>query len=278
MHPVLMEGTKFFRHNPGSSCPFAAAESVEHLHLKGRIANTVDRIPRWRSELEARGRDPKTGEEYIVDVAALHDDSRRPPWTYEVQLSPQGEEETRRRTEQRERGHRAQVVWLNPRQRPWGRDFPSVVLDKTHSQIVDGVFDDEDVRAAPMPVESLVEGFHRNRYQWVNNYGFINRLTYRGFATPAAARHSRRGSGTVADACDKLGTEGSGSARLAAAPPAAPFWADWSDDNYFAYARQSHARRAAGVELSLLDEQVLSMYPDLPSMFDPLPSMLEPSY
>jgi hypothetical protein len=51
-----------------------------------------------------------------------------------------------------------------------------------------------------------------------------------------------------------------------------PFWADWGDDEYFAYASVAHARRESGESLSVIDQEVLQRYPDRPSMFDPLPS------
>lgn len=268
MYPVLRDETQYFQHHPGGSCPHSKPETLEHLQVKERIAVTVDGLPRWRAEIEARGSDPVGGEDYIIDVAAIHDDEDRPPWAYEVQLSNQGAEKTQLRTEQRQRGHRAQVVWLNPRRRDWSTEFPSVVLGADQRQVVDGVYEDEDVPVAPLDLEVVVQRFHRDRYQWVTNYGFVDVRTYRGFSRPSSRR--RKKPGGAEDRCDRVGESASGGVRVSADGLA--FWRDWGDDEYFCYARQAHARREAGMPLDAIDHIVLARYPSRPSMFDLLPS------
>jgi hypothetical protein len=275
MHPkrIRVTGTPFFAHNPGHSCPFAGGpgESMEHLALKDRLYVAIRDVPRWKADLEVPGVDPLTGEHYAIDVAAFPEDDRKAPWAYEVQLARQTEAETLRRTAQRERGHLARVVWINDRARDWSTRFPSVMVDDDHRTVIDGVFVAEEVRADPMPVESVIGGFLRDRLWWVEHVGFIDRRTFFGPPTRRPAPTAQRGGRTVDDYCDRAPS----AARQVEAIEASglrPFWVDWGEDELFCYATTAHARKAAGSPLTMLDREVIARYPTPPSIYDPLPS------
>lgn len=271
MHPKLLSasGTPYFAHNPGSECPHVGpAESLAHLRLKDRIYVAIERVNRWTAGLEVPGVDPVTGDEYEIDVLARSDRSGSAPWAYEVQLSPQSADETERRTLERQRGHSARVTWVNNRNRSWATDFPSVELGDDDWTVVNGVFDDLDVPAAPMPMDGVVDGFLRDRLWWVQGTGYIDKRAPGLGSAMARSKKVRKCNLTmVDDYCDRV--SGMSDAMFLSVPSG---FASWTEDEWFLFAPMAQARQHAKQPLSFVDLQAIERYPVPRRWAEPLPS------
>lgn len=104
-------GTPFFAHKRRGDCE-SASESAEHLAAKATIAKAA-REAGWEAQVEARGEAPRTSESWVADVLCTRG---RAKVAFEVQLSPQTEEEYRRR----QRIYSAsgvRTLWLHKRRR-----------------------------------------------------------------------------------------------------------------------------------------------------------------
>lgn len=268
MHPRTLEsGTRFFAHNPGSECPFAGGkgESPEHLHTKTRVYLAVERTA-WTGELEAHGRDPQTGEEYIIDVLAMPPDPRQAPWAYEVQLSPQSDAITERRTELCRRGHKANVTWLNVEKRSWFYDFPCVLLDPVDRwTVIDGVYREADEPEVPTPMDDIIARYHRGQYFWIPGMGYIDQRANIIGSTPGWDRPRRGNRRSVDDDCERTPT----TTEVPRTPHPATMW---TDDQWFLHSRMAHARRHARQPVTWDDAEAMSRYPDCPGLFDELPA------
>lgn len=222
----------------------------------------------WTPELEALGRDEVTGEDYIIDVLATppRDERRsaheqRAPWAYEVQFTKQTSAVADRRTQQRKRGHLAQVCWMNMAQVPDPYEFPSVLLSDVDQWTVrDGVFREAFLPADPMPMDELIRRFHRDDYWWVQGIGYLDKrasqLGSRSELAEEVERRRKRKRRRVDDRCDR--PEAS---ALASVPRPPHPSVDWGDDEWRRFASMAHARKVGGVMLDFQDLEAISRFP-----------------
>lgn len=131
--------TRFFAHYQIKNCGVEhGGETAQHLAMKEALSGIIDSVPGWRSVVEY----PHPSREWIVDVAAIPDDPRRPRVAFEVQLSPQAPEKYFARS-QRYFGSGLFPVWLIPRQLEYHETKVPVVVTGfgTASRIPENVND-----------------------------------------------------------------------------------------------------------------------------------------
>jgi hypothetical protein len=105
---VTLGDKQFFRHYSVTECTIEhKSESDQHLAMKHAMKERIDTTPGWRAVVEHAH--PERA--WIADVMAIHDSGR---WlAFEVQLSPQSEEEYVRRS-QRYVDDGIGPVWIVP--------------------------------------------------------------------------------------------------------------------------------------------------------------------
>lgn len=105
---VTLGDKQFFRHYSVTECAIEhKSESDQHLAMKHALKERIDTTPGWHAEVEHAH--PERA--WIADVMAIHDSGR---WlAFEVQLSPQSEEEYVRRS-QRYVDDGVGPVWIVP--------------------------------------------------------------------------------------------------------------------------------------------------------------------
>jgi hypothetical protein len=105
---VTLGDKQFFRHYRVTECTIEhKSESDQHLVMKHALKERIDATPGWRAEVEHAH--PERA--WIADVMAIHASGRR--LAFEVQLSPQSEEEYIRRS-QRYVDDGVGPVWIVP--------------------------------------------------------------------------------------------------------------------------------------------------------------------
>lgn len=97
-------GLRHFAHRRGEGT--SAPESMQHLLLKAAVARTLQNHG-WEVDVES----PAPDRTWIADVLAINPSGRLVAW--EIQVSPQPEEEFRRRT-QRYSDDEVYTVWITP--------------------------------------------------------------------------------------------------------------------------------------------------------------------
>ncbi|QHK18515.1 hypothetical protein GU243_00500 [Pseudarthrobacter psychrotolerans] len=119
---VTRRGRQFFKHYPDIECPIQhKSESAQHLAMKQALKNRINAMPEWRAEVEHA----HPGRVWIADVMATHASGKR--LAFEVQLSPQSEDEYIRRS-QRYADDRIRAVWVVPDNLDWFRvQMPMIV-------------------------------------------------------------------------------------------------------------------------------------------------------
>lgn len=119
---VTRRGRQFFKHYPDIECPIQhKSESAQHLAMKQALKDRINAMPEWRAEVEH----PHPDRIWIADVLATHASGKR--LAFEVQLSPQSEDEYIRRS-QRYADDRIGAVWVVPDDLDWFRvRLPMVV-------------------------------------------------------------------------------------------------------------------------------------------------------
>lgn len=119
---VTRRGRQFFKHYPDIECPIQhKSESAQHLAMKRALKGRINAAPDWRAEVEHAH--PERA--WIADVMAIHSSGKR--LAFEVQLSPQSEEEYIRRS-QRYADDRIGAVWIVPDNLDWFRvQMPMIV-------------------------------------------------------------------------------------------------------------------------------------------------------
>ncbi|WP_139007022.1 competence protein CoiA [Arthrobacter crystallopoietes] len=112
---VTLGTRQFFRHHRDVACSIGhKSESEQHLAMKRALMDRINAVPGWRAEVEHAHPDRA----WIADVMAIHPSGRR--LAFEVQLSPQNEDEYIRRS-QRYAEDRVGAVWVVPDNLDWFR-------------------------------------------------------------------------------------------------------------------------------------------------------------
>lgn len=142
---VTRRGRQFFKHYPDIECPIQhKSESAQHLAMKQALKNRINAMPEWHAEVEHAH--PERA--WIADVIASHASGKC--LAFEVQLSPQSEEEYIRRS-QRYADDRIGAVWVVPDNLDWFRvrmpmivtgfgktsdlpETPGLLMDLAHDQ------------------------------------------------------------------------------------------------------------------------------------------------
>lgn len=110
---VTRRGRQFFKHYPEVECGIEhKSESDQHLAMKRALQDRIDAVPGWRAEVEHA----HPQREWIADVMAIHENGWR--LAFEVQLSPQIEDEYVRRS-QRYIDDGVWPVWVVPEDPEW---------------------------------------------------------------------------------------------------------------------------------------------------------------
>lgn len=271
MHPKRLNstGTPFFSHDAGANCSHPP-ETAAHLAIKDGLVVSINSVRGWHASTEEPA-SLEDGTRYVADVVAHPDDEAtgaRKPWVYEVQLSPQTEDDTERRHNERVQGH-GRCVWMTQRRYEWSDRYPAcVVSSEDHSLVIDGIYSTMEDKAPPMPLATLVRDFHTAPgLVWVDGVGFIPQ----GAWVPNYRRPERRRRrlpetpGTVADFCDREPMPGLGPAM---------FVADWTEDHWFGRARMAQVRAKSGAPLDDIDKEALRRWPHPIRMSEQPPSML----
>lgn len=112
---VTLGNRQFFRHHREVACSIEhKSESEQHLAMKRALKDKINAAPDWRAEVEHAH--PKRA--WIANVMAIHASGKR--LAFEVQLSPQNEDEYIRRS-QRYADDRVGAVWIVPDNHDWFR-------------------------------------------------------------------------------------------------------------------------------------------------------------
>ncbi|MCX2748979.1 hypothetical protein OOZ51_14315 [Arthrobacter sp. MI7-26] len=112
---VTRRGRQFFKHYPGVACSVEhKSESDQHLAMKQALKDRINLAPDWRAEVEHAH--PRRA--WIADVMAIHSSGKR--LAFEVQLSPQNEDEYIRRS-QLYADDGVGAVWVVPGSPEWSR-------------------------------------------------------------------------------------------------------------------------------------------------------------
>lgn len=119
---VTLGRLQFFRHHRDVACSIEhKSESEQHLTMKRALKDKINAASGWRAEVEHAH--PERA--WIADVMAIHISGKR--LAFEVQLSPQSEDEYIRRS-QRYADDRVGVVWIVPDNLDWFRvQMPMIV-------------------------------------------------------------------------------------------------------------------------------------------------------
>lgn len=180
-HPVHRGGLWFVAHDPGygqSACEYAdfvqaskSGMSDEHKEAAATIAIAIRSLEKWNATPERRLKDDQTGVTVVPDVYAWHNqpiqDHHRPV-IHEVQLSSQGFDETRRRTDERARAEAsARTIWWSPDPNTVGR-LPGLIVNDTCTQVVDRAYMALEPERVPMTptLAEAAKGLTRDRDRW----------------------------------------------------------------------------------------------------------------
>jgi len=119
---VTLGNRQFPRHHRDVACSIEhKSESEQHLAMKRALKDRINAASGWRAEVEHAH--PERA--WIADVMAIHASGKR--LAFEVQLSPQNEDEYIRRS-QRYAGDRVGAVWIVPDDLDWFRvQMPMIV-------------------------------------------------------------------------------------------------------------------------------------------------------
>jgi hypothetical protein len=188
----------YFAHNPQpdhAECIFNGnSESTAHFLLKHAVAEAVDRTG-WKSEVEhvyvnENNQRSKTDVRATPGRAIEERAERREfirPKAYEVQMSPQAEGATIKRTKRLGDGVEHDVMWLTPRREVWADRGPCVQIvsrlpdgdqpdpSEVRVEIKLSKHDGQSVEFKTMTLEQLLQQWHSGRIYWVEGTEFVER-------------------------------------------------------------------------------------------------------